>query len=206
MRSGATLLAAVGSILAVAGAASSTSAQTATPTPGETPTSTPTFVCTPATTPQACAGTKKLNVMWAAKDPLNAKVALSATRCPAPPLCEAAGDLVTVPPLSLILTDANAHTLQTVITGPGAGTQCPHGHDTYRTTTDRLRLVYGAATDGIATTIVAKVKLPQSQSTPPSLTGPITFTLRDSCGYGISGIVSTCVTRTTANTTYLKCF
>jgi hypothetical protein len=93
-----------------------------------------------------------------------------------------------------------------MIAGPGAGTQCPGGHDTYRTVTDRLRLVYGAASSGVATTLIAKVKMPQAQPTPPALTGPITFTLRDSCGYGISGTVSTCFTRTTANTTYMKCF
>ena len=165
--------------------------QTATPTPSPTPTS----------APQPCVGARRVYVSWTAKDPLATKVTVSATQCPAPPRCGAALP-ATVPPITLTITDATGQSLGSTITVPGVTRgSCPGGTDTYRAFPDRLRVIYGAAT-----TVLGRVRIPQAQAAPPTLTAPLTFTLRDSSGYAIDGATSTCFLRQFGSGTFLKCF
>jgi hypothetical protein len=189
-------------------------AQTETPTetPGDTPTATgsplPTPTCAPPSAALPCTGTKKVQVSWFAKDPFTARVVVSGTHCEAPVRCEdVSGDLVTVPPITVTITDAAGQSLSKTITAPGVNMNgCPGGHDTYRSPTERLRFVYGAAT-----TVVGKMRAPQPNPTPLALTPPLKFTVQDSCGYAVEGTVSTCFLRqsskgTVLKSTYLKCF
>jgi hypothetical protein len=178
-------------------------AQTDTPTPSLS--ATPTATCTPRNPPAACAGAKKLNLAWFAKDPLTLRVTISITACPAIPSCEQAvdGELVSVPPPSVEIRDAAAQTFVKLITDPGFNSGgCPGGSDQYRGAS-RLKLVFGA--DG-QTTVVSKFRVPQSQPLPPTFTPPITITVRDACGILDTATVNTCYPRVSTTTASLKCF
>ncbi len=177
------------------------SAQTATPT--LTPMGTPTPTCTPRAVPAACSGAQKLYVSWRAKDPLDVGVSVSATNCPVVSSCGAggAGDLVSVPPVSVTITDSLGHSLSKTVNAPGVNTGgCPGGIDSYRGS-DRFRLIFGAAM-----TMIGKLRVPQTQSTAPALTPPITITARDACGTLATATVNTCTPKTSSTATYLKCF
>lgn len=189
-------------------------AQVATPT--STPsaaTPTPTAACPESAAPLPCAGATKLRLAWSAKYPQLAKVLLSATRCAAPPACSAApgSGLVTVGPISVTITDALGQSLTKTIAEPGINAGgCPGGIDTYRGPADRTRFIFGV--DGV-TTVVAKLRiagvvpLPEDAApTPPVFTAPLTFTVRDSCGYEVEGRVTTCFTRQKSTRMDLKCF
>jgi len=190
-----------GLMIAIAGPAL---AQTSTPTP--TPpaaTPTPTFTCAG---PRAatCVGAKKLNVAWFAKDPFTVRMAISATGCPAVPECDLAvdGELVTIPPLSVELKDANGLTFAKTVTDPGVNLGgCP-GSELYRGIS-RLKFVYGA---GGVTTVLGKFRFAQTQSMPPTLTPPITVTISDACGVVDSVTMNTCYPRFKDTTSSLKCF
>jgi hypothetical protein len=192
-------------VLALVGlCAVSARAQTPTVTPTGTAAASPTatLVCTPPSAAQPCLGNRKLNLTWSAKDPLEAILNISATNCPAPPRCGGAQTPITVQPLTLTITDAASHSLAKTITIPSViKGSCPSGSDTYRTPFDRLRIVYGKTT-----TVVGKLRMPLAQPTPPTFTGSLSFTLRDSCGYVIDGATSTCFPRVSAHGTAIKCF
>jgi hypothetical protein len=177
-------------------------AQTATPTPPATPT--PTATCIPRGE-AACAGAKKLNIAWFAKDPFTVRMSVSATACPALPSCEFAvdGELVTRPPLAIQLEDSNGLFLAETITDPGINSGgCPGGSDSYRGTS-RLKLVFGA--DGL-TTVIGKTRFTQPGSLPPTLSPPITVTIRDACGVLDTATVNTCYPRFSGTTAAVKCF
>jgi hypothetical protein len=182
-------------------------AQTETPTLAATPTptsTTPTPTCTQRAEAAACMGAR-LQVTWFAKDPANARISVSAKGCPTIPVCTdegvADGDLVSVPPLTVTITDAEMRSLIKPVTDPGVNSGgCPGGHDTYRLV-NRLRLIYGAAT-----TLVTKAKIPLAQPTPPTLVPPIKIAVRDTCGSLINATVNTCFPKSTSTMTSLKCF
>jgi hypothetical protein len=183
-------------------------AQTATPTVEPTLTSTLTPVPTPTCTPRAAAAPcrgAKLQVTWFSKDPSNARIFVSATGCPTIPICTdvgvADGDLVSVPPLTVTITDSQNHSLIKQVTDPGVNAGgCPGGKDTYRAA-DRLRLIYGAAT-----TLLTKAKIPLAQPAPPTLIPPISVAVRDACGSLINATVNTCFPKVKSTMTSLKCF
>ncbi len=173
-------------------------AQSATPT--LTPIPTP--ACTPRTAPRACLGTK-LKVVWFTKDPTNAHVSVSASGCPLTPNClagVASGTLVSVPPLTVTLTDKDKNALSKGIGAPGQNSGgCPGGSDTYRAA-DRLRLVYGAAM-----TLIAKMTVPLASPTPPTLNPPVAVTVRDACGLVVNGTATSCLLKTSSAWTQMKC-
>ena len=178
-------------------------AQTATPTLTPAATQTPTPTCTPRGVPATCSGAKKLSVTWRSKDPLEVVVSVSATNCPMVPSCGAGGvgDLVSVPPVSVTITDTMGTSLSKRVTAPGINAGgCPGGADSYRST-DRLRLVFGAAM-----TVIGKLRVPQTQPTAPTLVPPITVTARDACGTLATATVNTCFPKSSATSASLKCF
>jgi hypothetical protein len=181
------------------------SAQTATPTVTPPATATPTATCTQRAEPPACAGAKKVQLTWFAKDPLATRVFVSATGCPAIPSCDSTldGELVSVAPVTLAVTDAANQSLAKTVTDPGVNTGgCPGGIDSYRGV-DRLRFVFGA--DG-QTTLIGKLRVSQSQPTPPAFSSPLVVTVRDACGSLVRAVVSTCFAKTSLKSTSLKCF
>jgi len=184
-------------------AQSPTPTETATVTPTASITLTPTATCTPLTSSAPCTGAKKVQLRWLSKDPLTVRAFVSATHCEAPASCEVfSGTTATSPPITVTVTDTSGHVLSKTITDPGVNVNgCPGGKDTYRGPTDRFRFVFGAAT-----TVVGKLRMPQPNPTPPALTPPLKFTVRDSCGYSVEGTVSTCFTKQSSLGTYVKCF
>jgi hypothetical protein len=178
------------------------SAQTDTPTPTLTPTATPT--CVPRIAPPSCAGAKKLNLLWFAKDPFTLRMAVSATQCPAIESCDLSvdGDLVSMPPPIVELRDASGNVFSKTITDPGFNRGgCP-GSDLYRGAS-RLKFVFG--TEGV-TTVLGKMRFMQTQSGMPAFTPPLTVTISDACGVLYSATVSTCYPRVSETTAGLKCF
>ncbi len=175
-------------------------AQAQSPTPTLTPVPAPT--CTPRSAPRACLGTK-LRLVWFTKDPTNAHVSVSATGCPLTPDClagVASGTLVSVPPLTVTVTDAGNNVLSKGIGGPGSNHGgCPGGSDTYRSV-DRLRLVYGAAM-----TLIAKMTVPLASPAPPALNPPVAVTVRDACGLVVNGTATSCFVKTSSAWTQTKC-
>lgn len=177
------------------------SAQTA--TPSLTPMASPTPTCTPRAVPAACSGARKLYVRWRAKAPLDVGVSVSATNCPVVPSCGTgdAGDLVSVPPVSVTITDSLGHSLSKKVSAPGVNSGgCPGGIDSYRGS-DRFRLIFGAAM-----TMIGKLHASQTQPTAPVLTPPITITAQDACGTLATATVNTCTPKTSSTASYLKCF
>jgi len=185
--------------LAAALLGSRADAQTSTPT--LTPVATPTP--TPTRAPLACVGARKLYVTWVAKDPQNLRVAFSATGCPEIFDCDTTldGDLASEPPVAFTITDAAHQSFGKTITDPGIGTGgCPGGKDDYRGV-GRLRFVFGTST-----TVIGKQRLPQTQTTAPTLTPPIQVDLRDAAGALYTFTVNTCYPRITSTSSGLKCF
>ena len=192
--------------------ARSAAAQTTTvpaPTTTLAPTTTITLPpCTPRTDPFVCNGAKKLYVTWVAKDPQRLRVSLSATRCPEIPRCGLGpvGALLSEPPVSLTITDANSQSFSMTVTDPGTNFDgCPSGKDDYRGA-GRMRFVFGACEDGDCTTLIGKQRLMQTQTTPPSLTPPLRVLVSDGCGPLYTYTVNTCYPRVSDFQTYLKCF
>jgi hypothetical protein len=174
-------------------------AQTNTPTHTPAATSTP----TPTRAPLECVGSRKLYVTWVAKDPLNLRVGLSATGCPEIFDCDGSvdGELVSQPPTSFTVIDANGVSLSKTITDLGVNTGgCPGGHDTYRGL-GRLRFVFGEST-----TVIGKQRVAQAQNTPPTLTPPLRVTFNDAGGVLYTYVVNTCYPRISELMTSLKCF
>lgn len=167
-----------------------------------TPTLTPPPTCTPRSAPAACSGANKVSVSWKAKAPTVVGVTLSAAHCPIVPSCGsgADGDLVSVPPVTVILTDSAGHSLTKKITDPGVNSGgCPGGIDSYRGA-DRFRLIFGAAM-----TMIGKLRFSQTQSTAPALTPPLTVTAQDACGTLATATVGTCFPKPSTIGSVLKC-
>jgi hypothetical protein len=167
-----------------------------------------TWSLSPAPRPAPCGGVRRLNLTWLAKDPQNLRVAISATRCPQPPQCTTAihGRLLSQPPVSIALTDNAQQSFRKVITDPGINSGgCP-GKDDYRGA-DRMRFIYGAFKPGLTgnTTLIGKLRLPQTQLTAPILTPPIYVDIRDATGPLYTFTVHTCYPRITPAQVDFKC-
>jgi hypothetical protein len=150
-----------------------------------------------------CIGARKVYVTWVAKDPLNLRVAVSATGCPQHPSCDEQGDgeLVSQPPITLNIVDAAGNSFAKTINDPGFNSGgCPGGHDTYRGT-GRMRFVYGAST-----TVIGKHRVLQAEAIPPGLTPPIQVNISDAGGGLYSFVANTCSPRITSISTGFKCF
>lgn len=177
-------------------AGSAASAQTSTPTPTATPTATPTRVAL------SCTGARKLYVGWKAKDAFALRVFFTATGCETIYGCAGAssGNLVSQPPVSFQITDAQGRSFAKTITDPGTNVNgCP-GQDTYQGL-GRLRLIFGAST-----TLIGKQRVAQSQAVPPDLTPPIRIDLRDAGGALYTYHVGACYPRVSDSMVSYKCF
>lgn len=163
---------------------------------------TATATCTQRAEPLTCTGARKLYVTWKAKDPQTLRVFLSATGCPTVPNCgmQAPGELVSEPPVAVSITDASNQAFGKTIAATGINTNgCP-GSDIYHGV-DRLRLVFGAST-----TVIGKLRIPQTQTVPPDLMPPISVEVSDACGPLYRAVVTTCYPRAKNGITTLKCF
>jgi len=106
------------------------------------------------------------------------------------------------------ITDAKGQSLGMTISDAGINFHgCPGGIDQYRPTAGRLRFVYGART-----TIIGKLQVPLVVPTPPAtpmlpaLTPPLTLTVRDSGGYTLRRTMTTCFSKQSTRTAWIKCF
>lgn len=190
-----------GFLLAAGGALAQ---ETETPTPEPTPTAaTPVCTRTPPPAVPAC-GSSKIRLSWSSKRPDVATVSISATHCPQPAGCAAAPQFggVTSPPVSVEIADSSCVAFATTFGAPASSTSgCP-GREFYKGTTDKLRLIHGAAT-----TTLAFLRLPlATPGVVPILVPPLTFQVRDASGYAIGGTASTCITTESESSLRLKCF
>ena len=190
---------------------------TATPSGGATPTAAPPSTPAPTRVPtlptnptpppsQRCSGVNKISMIWAAKRPSIAKVLVSATKCPAPAVCDTPfmGEPATAGPVVMTLAAATTGAFSRVIDQPVAHRGgCPGGSDTYSMDGDRLRFVFGAK--GL-TTVVGKVTVPLTGAMPPSLGLPLSFSMYESTGYAVAVAATTCATRTSTTGVTIKCF
>lgn len=130
-------------------------------------------------------------------------LSVSATHCAEPAACAAAPAFssVTTAPATVEIADSACHAFSAVFTTPALNTTgCP-GKDFYKGTTDKMRLIYGAET-----TALAFVRVPLDATGVPTLTPPLTFSIRDAAGYAIQGTVSTCLTSSSSSSLHVKCF
>ena len=191
---------ALAALLLTFGVTARAQAQTASPTPP--PTVTATATPTPTNTPATCNGANKVQFTWFAKSPSTAKLNVSAAHCGAPPGCATVlSGTVTVPPITVTVSDSNGHSFGMTIADAGVNTRgCP-GIDQYTPEGGRLRFVYGAKT-----TVIGKVPVALAAPTLPALTPPVTLTIRDSGSYTLIRTMNTCFNKQVRTTASIKCF
>jgi hypothetical protein len=171
---------------------------TPTPTPAGTP---PTPVCTaPPAAPSCSSARVKLN--WSSKRPDVLVASISATHCPFPAGCPRPSRApMTAPPVQVQIADSACNAFETTFSLPAINNLgCP-GRDSYRESTDKLRLIYGAAA-----TAVAVFRVPATGGMPPVLTPPLSFRIRDAGGYAIERRLDTCLVSEGETFLRLKCF
>jgi hypothetical protein len=108
---------------------------------------------------------------------------------------------VTIAPLTVVVADANGKSIGKPLRGTGANVNgCPGGKDLYSARGDKLRLIYGAST-----TLIGKLTIPQPDASPPKFVPPLQFTVRDQCGFLVSGSVDRCATTRSGSSVLMKC-
>lgn len=138
-----------------------------------------------------CLSAQRVSLKWTAKAPNVANVFVSASLCPPPPGCVGAvpGQLVTDPPVTIRLTDADGRTIEAFAGDAGANRSgCP-GTDTYVERKGRTKLTFGIK--GL-TTMVARVNGVPAPGV-AAFRAPITVTVTDGTGLLFTATVNSCV-------------
>ncbi len=187
----------------------STRTPTRTPTPVLTPTPAPSRV---PTTAIECSGNKRLRIRWSPRQPGEATVWVSASRCSPPPRCFTApeGSSVLVPPVVMSVSDPGARSIESVMESvPTSQGRCPGGVDSFCHSSDvefhidRIHFSYGR--DGV-TNIRGKLHFRIDPPVLPSFETPITVRISDQGGYEVELTFYNCGWRNTTLSTLLTCY
>lgn len=151
----------------------------------QTPTSTPT---PPAL---ACAGGKKLRLIWKAST-REAKVLVRLKQCPPPSGCDGGAMPLLAAPLTLRLEGGGGRRILVPLPVQDyvKSDFCPGGHETFELDRGRLRYIFGSeGVTGVALNTVTPI------NDPPLLASPVRFRLADANGYALEAIFADCDVR-----------